>query len=373
MKKAVISLFLIACCSVICGQTESDQKDFHESLKSLIKYYKDDAEKELKEQIIKHPGAYKLIELSDKPIYLKIKEIVLMNPYGDDFPVSNSIIYKGMLISLFQSGLFTCHSIQSMERDFSFESKINSKKFDYHWLIDNKLVGLSNGKYFYLNSADKWVKYKKIIPLWDQPKLFEDDKYIVFCDCKGEWGGTVYFFNKTSGKIYFTEATCANTAYKEDNKYYVLSYLGHLLRLRSTLKEIPDPDLLTPISLEEIRKFQQRRELDAIGYSDKSNASRIVFNLNPITLSSTFNYKGRTIYLANSLGKSFLAELENDSIKIVNPLFNNDIIIHPLGTTIYSNTILINRAWYMIGKEREISFFIIKDDEFIKIDWNEKR
>ncbi len=372
LERIVICCLFIGCCSVVCGQTTPHQKELNEGLATLIKYFKDDAEQERISGETKVPGAYKPIEISDNPIALKIKEIVLENPYGDDFPISYTVVYKDRIISLFPSGLFACHSIETMQRDLSFEEKINSKKFDDHWLIDNKLVGRSQERYYYLNPDDKWMEYKEKIPLWNQPKLFEDNQYIAFCDWGGEFGGTVYFFNKRTGKIYFTEATDANTIYKKDDKYYILYELGHLVTRRSTLKEIPNPDLLTPISLEDLRKFHRDRELPAIGYSDKSNASRIVFKLEPITLKSSFMYKGRRLYLADTLGKTFLAEKEDSIIKIVNPLFNNGIIMHYPVTTPYPNTILINRAWYMVGRKREISCFMIKDDELIKIDWNKK-
>jgi hypothetical protein len=143
--------------------------------------------------------------------------------------------------------------------------------------------------------------------------------------------------------------------------------------IRSTLKEIPNPDLLTSISLEDLRKLHRDRKIYGIGYSDKSNASRIVFKLEPIEFSSSFMYKGRRLYLTDNLSRRFLAEKENSTIKIVNPLFNNRIIMHYPVTTSYPNAILINRAWYMVGHNREISCFIIKDDEFIKIDWNKKQ
>ena len=368
-KPAMCLILFFGYCSIICGQSLSNQNELNEALKVLIKYFRDDEEQEIKSGMINIPGAYRLIGLSDEPINLQMKETVLKNPYGDDFPVSYSVIYKGRLISLFQSGLFTTHSIQTLERDLSYEKKINSKRFDYHWLIGNKLVGLSEGRYFYLNSSDKWTAYKDSIPLRNQPKLFEDNKYIVFCDCFGEFGGSVYFFNKKTGKIYFTGATCANTVYKKDNKYYILYELGHMGLINSTLKEIINPDLLTPISIEEVRKGTRGR----YGYSANLNASRIIFSLDPITFSSTFNYKGRTVYLTTNLERTFLAEKENDSIKIVNPLFNSEIAMHYPVTTSYSDTILINGALYGVGREREISCFIIKDDEFIKIDWNEKR
>jgi hypothetical protein len=372
LGRIAICCLFTGCCSIVFGQTTPNQKELNEGLETLIKYFKDDEEQQRISGMRKIPGAYKSIEISDNPIALKINEIVLENPYGDDFPISYTVIYKDRIISLFQSGHFACHSLETMQRDLSFEEKINSKKFDYHWLIDNQLVGLSQEKYYYLNSDDKWIDYKENIPLWNQPKLFEDDNYIAFCDWGGEFGGTVYFFNKITGKIFFTEATDANTIYKENDKYYILYELGHMTTIRSTLKEISNPDLLTPISLEDLRKFHRDKKFYGIGDSDKSNASKIVFKLEPITFHSSFMYKGRRLYITDNLRRTFLAEKENGSIKIVNPLFNNDIIMHYTVTTSYPNAILINRAWYMVGHNREISFFIIKDDEFIKIDWNKK-
>src|SRR5688500_13549323 len=112
-----------------------------------------------------------------------------------------------------------------MERDFDFEKKLNSKKFKYHWIIDGKLAALAGGKIYVFD--DKWTTLKTKFPLEKQPKLFEDNEFIVFGDCHGEWGGTIYFFEKTSAEIYLTESTCANSVYKKDNKYLVLAQLGH--------------------------------------------------------------------------------------------------------------------------------------------------
>ena len=35
-----------------------------------------------------------------------------------------------------------------MQRDLSFEEKINTKNFNYHWIINNELVGLPEGLYY---------------------------------------------------------------------------------------------------------------------------------------------------------------------------------------------------------------------------------
>ena len=313
------------------------------------------------------------VEISDNPIMLKTKEIILENPYRNGYPVSYSVIYQDRLVSLFESGQFVCYSIPSMQRDLLFEEKINTKNFDYHWVIGDRLVGISKEQYYYLDSDNKWIRNKEYFPLINQPILFEDASYIVFSDCEGEFGGTVYFYNKATQKIYCTYATCAYTVYMKEGKYYVLTELLHMMG-NSGLTEISNPDHLTPIDLETIRKHPRGREVRAIGYSDKSNASRNVFNFFEIGFLSTFDYNDRTIYLTHlpRLNRTFLAEVENNTIKIINPLFNSRFYYNEKVTTLYSNTILINGTHYQTARYREVSCVIIKGDEFIKIDWNKK-
>jgi hypothetical protein len=91
--------------------------------------------------------------------------------------------------------MFGCYKLETFERDLIFEEKLNNKKFEYHWIIDNKLGGIS-GNTIYIWNEKNWVKYKNVFPLKNQPKLFEDNEFIIIGDCLGEWGGTVYFFEK---------------------------------------------------------------------------------------------------------------------------------------------------------------------------------
>lgn len=115
--------------------------------------------------------------------------------YDNNYPVSYSVIYNNCIISLFENGMFWCYKLETFERDLIFEEKLNNKKFEYHWIIDNKLGGIS-GNTIYIWNEKNWVKYKNVFPLKNQPKLFEDNEFIIIGDCLGEWGGTVYFFEK---------------------------------------------------------------------------------------------------------------------------------------------------------------------------------
>ena len=352
-----MTFIFITFCLAACGQTRNVQLDKDVDFSELIQHFKD------------YPNyledeKYK-IEISDTPIWFDIKEMVIKNPFDNKYPVSFSVIYQNKLISLFEQGVFVCHTIPSMKRDIEFEKEINTKKFEYHWIIDGKLVGRTKDKYYFLDTNNEWSKYENFIPLKNQPKLFEDNNYISFCDCHGEWGGTVYFYNKFTGKIYFTEATCANSILKKD-EYLVLSHLGHMMG-SSDLKSIRFPDNL---STTDIAKINKTYEGQALGYTDNSKEYKIVFDYWGIQFFSSFVCQEKTVYMVYWHDRTFLAEIENNIIKIINPLFNSELYTHDPITTMYNDIVLMNLDFYGIAGDREVSCIIIKDKQFIKLDWN---
>lgn len=171
------------------------------------------------------------VSISEKPIAFDTVHVVVNNPYYteefDDYddnyinyPVSFSVIYDERLVSLFGNGKFVCHRLDDIQRDFDLEKKLNTKRFKYHWIIDNQLAAVSGGR-IYTWKGDKWTILKIRLPFRRQPKLFEDGEFMVFSDCFGEFGGTVYFFERETGDI-FTEATCANSVWRVQGRYFVI-------------------------------------------------------------------------------------------------------------------------------------------------------
>ena len=368
MRNKMTFIFLSFCLAA-CGQTKNGQLDKFVDFGKIIEHFEEYAKNSddtIVLPLIHKDKEYK-IEISDTPIFFDTKEIVLKNPFDDKYPVSFSVIYQNILISLFEQGKFVCHKIPSMERDIEFEKEINTKRFEYHWIIEGKLVGRVKDKYYFLDSENKWTKYDRFIPLKNQPKLFEDNNYISFCDCHGEWGGTVYFYNKLTGKIHFTEATCANSIIKKD-EYLVLSHLGHMFG-SSELKSISFPDKLSQTDIDKVNTTYKG---EALGYTDKSTEYKIVFDYYGIQIFSSFPYQERIIYVVYWNERTFLAEIENDVIKIVNPLFNRELYTHDPITTAYKDIVLMNLDFYGIAREREVSCIIIKNEQLIKLDWNEE-
>jgi hypothetical protein len=320
------------------------------------------------------------VSVSDNYIEFDTNHIVIKNPYFSDkyenseveknnvknFPKSFSVIYENSLISLFENGKFACLNLNNFKRNSKLEDKLNTKKFDYHWIIDDKLCGLSGNSIFLWNGSE-WIKSKNNFPLKNHPKLFEDDRFIVFGDCFGEWGGTIYFFEKSTFKTFFTESTCANSVIKNVNGYDVLAHLGHRNGF-TEVKTIPDPTKLTLALPNEIGKTFKGQ---AIGYMDKSNAFKKKIDFYGIQIFSSFSFKDKILYIVYLSDLTFIAEIKDNEIEIVNPLFFNDLYTDDPITNKYGDFILMNLDHYSTGLDREISVLIIDGNKITKLDWNE--
>jgi len=321
------------------------------------------------------------VSISDELLDFETEQIVIKNPYFSEkfdesekkeiytknFPKSFSVIYQDNLIVLFENGKFGCFDLNSLERNVAFEEQLNTKRFNYHWIVDNRLVAQSGRKKLFWDGA-KWVKFKEKFPLKNQPKLFDDDEFIVYSDCFGEWGGTVYFYEKATGKTYFTESTCANTVTKTDDGYQVLANLGHMFG-SSEIKVIPNPRKLTQAKS---RKINKTIDGEALGYTDKSNAFTKKIGLYGIEFFSKFTLDQEEFFIANVLDLTFVAKIENNEIKIVHPLFFNNLYGNDPITTQYGEYTLVNLGLFVEEPYKEASVLIIHKNKITKIDWNEK-
>lgn len=320
------------------------------------------------------------VSISKEPISFDTTHIIIKNQYFSEkyenaekerdyvrnFPRSYSVIYQNSLISLFENGKYACFALDNLKRDLKLENKLNTQKFTYHWIINNHLEGLS-GDNLYLWNGEEWIKSKDAFPLKDHPKLYDDNDFVVYGDCHGEWGGTVYFYEKATGKTFFTESTCSNSVTKTNEGYQVLANLGHMDG-SCEIKIIPDPRRLSLAKANEINKTSNGQ---ALGYMDKSNAFKKKFDFYGVQIFSTFFHANRELYVVNLEELTFIAEIKGNNIEIVHPLFFNDLYTHNPITTSSGDYTLINLDHYGTGLEREISVLIINQNRITKIDWNE--
>ncbi len=322
------------------------------------------------------------VSISKKPIQFEIDQRIIKNPFFSEnfndydnnyinYPVSYSTIYDNKLISLFRNGRFVVHELEEYNRDTNFEDSLNTKKFSYHWVIDGKLYARSKNWIFsrlMVWSKGEWEKADINLPVKNQPVFFDDAEFIVFNDCFGEWGGTVYFYDRKTEDIFFTESTCSNSVYTEEGNYKVLAHLGHMIGF-SELKSIEEPTKLTKAKKSEVSKTKNG---EALGFTDESNGYEKSIDLYGVQLLSTFTFNERQVYLTHLNELTFLSEIQDSVIQIVHPLFDNDLYTHNPITKIFGNYTLINLGSWGTARDREVSVIIIEQNKITKLDWNER-
>lgn len=79
---------------------------------------------------------------------------------------------------------------------------------------------------------------------------FQDSQFSIYTICNGEWGGRVYFVDRSdTNKIYFLPSTCPVQIQKIEDAYYITEALGHMIG-HSSLVKISNPKKLVVLSPE---------------------------------------------------------------------------------------------------------------------------
>ncbi len=304
---------------------------------------------------------YKVV-LADTALHLTKQRRVVTNPFSaDKYPLSYSILYRNNLISLFSPGYFACFTIDDWQRNLALEKTLNTKRFKRHWLVDGQLIGLAAGQYWQLTTDNRWRPYKKPIPFGERPKLFEDATYLVYNECNGEFGGRVFFFDKQTKKTYWMESTCAVWVRRSSAGYEVMSSLGH--GMGSADKQlIGDPHSLPAWA---------GKPASRVAATNSLSKSTTLFDLYGVQLFGGVARDQQIFYLAHILDRTCLVSLLGSTFTVVDALFNDGLYTHQPATTNYDGIYVINLDFYGIGRYREVSLLVLKNDKLTLLDWHE--
>ena len=297
-----------------------------------------------------------MLTLADSAISLKTNRYVFTNPFDSDkYPLSYSVLYENRLVSLFAPGQFSCRNVKSWLRDEAMERTLNTYRFDRFWLIDGSLVATSAQKTWRFDAKRGWVSYAKELPMANGLKMFEDDRYLVYATCNGEFGGRIYFVNKQTQRTHSTESTCAIWVRRTAEGYEIVSSLGHGVgSAEITLVRAPD-------------------KLPVVGESPPAPA----IDANVVTLFSGTGIqlfgglvRNNTVYYLTDGPVTTLSTRAGNVFTVVHPLFNERLYTHTPVTTNYNGTHLINMDFYGEGGELEVACLLIDADTVTLIDWH---
>jgi len=255
--------------------------------------------------------------------FLKVKaqEVKFLKEYhrfNIDTTVKVTVPFKGDFYCLKSNGqVFVINSGTGLI-DPSYQDNSKDVKLKDLLLKNDSLIGLSNTKNHYYLNKNEWIPLKET--LGNSP-IFEDDKYVVISTCSGEWGGSLYFRDKKTNKLYECESTCTVSLVKKDSKYYVTASLGHLSGF-TDLFEIDDPSKLKVYNRDEILKKKanaKKKKITYVSYvgEDESRSeegkTQLADSIGVVAVSS-FLYNSNFFYLVAKHGRTFITSIQNKKL-----------------------------------------------------------
>ncbi len=307
--------------------------------------------------------------VTDSSVFRKEK-VIIKGLDNDLYPVSYSIIFEQRIISLFSSGRFLCTDINTFQRDHALEKRLNKLTAEGLWLINQKPIIKRGNRYFAFDKRTGWEPFRSYVPKASQKILFEDANFLISADCYGEFGGTLYFHDKNSKELFFTESTCARSVVAEGDSYRILSSLGHHSGFTDS-RAMREPRKLTKLS--DVDPFNlsvyQKQHL---GFLDSTNYGKTEFDFFGIQFFSQFSLNNQKLYLTYWQDATFVSSLSGNTISIEDPLFANKLYTHNPVTRDYGNgLVLINLDLWRKGKDHEVGMLLINNNKLTHIEWSD--
>lgn len=165
----------------------------------------------------------------------------------------------------------------------------------------------------------EWGIEKKFIP------IFEDDQYVVRHAHRGEWGGSIYFTNKKTGKIYSTRTNYIGGVHKLNDSYFIVSTS---LVPKTRILKINDPEKMYDLSESPDKDNCAWHTLDidsAQYYMDLEGYDQGVETLldtSEIWCLASFQYKAQLFYLYSDMKQTYLGYLDNGELTPIDTLID---------------------------------------------------
>jgi hypothetical protein len=209
------------------------------------------------------------------------------------------------------------------------EVSFNIRNFKLPNQGEVQYIGLSKGNYicqksdgsFFLidtlsgavisdkNDSLKRIYRKYFTSVKDREKkriLFEDKRYQVTGSCSGEWGGTVYFTDKSNFNTYECEATCPLVVNKIETSYYVTSSLAHVSGLTKIIK-IEDP---AKMMLHDDGNPSESKKGDINEFESRSKqGTTVLIDTGRVLTISSFVYKNNLYHLVTDYQQTYLCRI----------------------------------------------------------------
>ena len=137
-------------------------------------------------------------------------------------------------------------------------------------------------------------------------KTYEDDQYNIYSTCHGEFGGTIFFQDKKTNKLFEGSSTCPIIVNKVGTEYFVTNYMGHMLGFASVNK-IAEPRKLEKSEWNFKRRFGSRNH----------KGIETILDTMDFYIPTSFVIKDKLLHIYNDNNGTYVANIKNEKMKSV--------------------------------------------------------
>ena len=191
--------------------------------------------------------------------------------------------------------------------------------------------------------------------------LFEDNYYRITSRCNGEFGGTIFFKDKTTNRVYVGKSECALIVNKLRNKYFITNVMDHLIGF-SSLYEVSNPSEMQPFEEYAVDSNKSR-----CGDSESFQGINVLIDTASLLMQTSFVVGNELYHFYTSMYISKVDKTQQIRTSIGNVKDNRIKSVHEFNPKIfpYLQQQITNNCQFLI-------FYTEKEDEFgfMKIDTN---
>ncbi len=227
-------------------------------------------------------------------------------------------------------------------------------------LISGNIFGQSNDifkiKTAYKTKAEISTFIKNLDSLNKKYEFFEDEKYIVYPFCRGEWGGAVIFKNKLTKTKYICESTCPVAVTKFNNKYIITNTLNHLVGSTEVL-EIVNPEKLNKATEEDEKRFTYEKLA-------QTGAKKLI-DLYRFTSLYTFVYENRLYHIVAGKEGTYVAEILDEKFITVQTISDKNLWTYTPKNLKTEKSVIVffndyENAGYIEIRDNSIDLYLVK-------------
>lgn len=253
-----------------------------------------------------------------------------------DTVITSAVLFEGKIVCLQQDHkIFVLDSL--LTRNNELTAKFSKVKVDFLERYNNTILIGSDKEIYEIDKGFELKNYNRYL-FRNRVPDYDDSTWYVYSCSVGEWGGSVFFWNKQTNKTYSYPATGVQQVFKFHDTYVVSNYLAHLSGFSDYLF-IKDPTALYEIKTDSLKTFcNWYMDVDSIKQRKKFPTGVTYYEDTFITRTlATFphNYEIYSIYCTDSA--TILAKFKDQKLIPVDTLLHRGLTFHNTKTYLTNN------------------------------------